>query len=77
MSFTVPALIDGMDNRTQIDYDASPDRIYVVDADGRIAYNGAKGPKGFKPSHIVGTLDALIPVEPVGRLAGTWGALRK
>ena len=77
MNFTVPALIDRIDNKTQIDYDAWPDRIYVVNADGTIAYNGAKGPRGFEPLDIVATLDVSSAVEPVGKLAGTWGSLRK
>ena len=38
-----------MDNAVNYKYSAWPDRIYVVDAKGRIAVQAAHGPRGFKP----------------------------
>jgi hypothetical protein len=76
MNFTVPMLIDGIDNKTQIDYDAWPDRIHIVDENGKIAYNGARGPRGLNPLHIVEMLDALTNIEPVGKRIATWGILK-
>jgi hypothetical protein len=46
------ALIDGMDNKTEQDYTGWPDRLYLVGKDGRIAYKGAPGPRGFQPAEL-------------------------
>ena len=45
----LPAVVDGMDNATNIHYQAQPDRIYLVGKDGKIAYAGGRGPRGFNP----------------------------
>ncbi len=39
-----------------------PDRIYVIDAKGRIAYKGDPGPAGFKATAIPGVLDKLLNI---------------
>lgn len=36
----MPILVDHMDNSTAQAYDAWPERLYVIDAGGRIAYSG-------------------------------------
>jgi len=36
-----------------------PDRIYVIDRDGRVAYKGGRGPFGFKPGEMEQTLLTL------------------
>ncbi len=45
----MPTLVDTMDNAVNCQYSGWPDRIYVVDAKGRIAVQAAHGPRGFKP----------------------------
>ncbi|MEZ5353233.1 MAG: deiodinase-like protein [Bryobacteraceae bacterium] len=45
----IPALIDGFDNTTEQAYTAWPDRLYVIDKRGRVAYKSAPGPFGFRP----------------------------
>ncbi len=45
----LPALIDGFDNTTERAYTGWPDRLYVIDKAGRVAYKSAPGPFGFKP----------------------------
>lgn len=47
-----PALIDGMDNKVEDAYTAHPDRLYLIDAQGKIAFKSAPGPKGFLPSEL-------------------------
>lgn len=46
---TIPCLVDGMDNTVGSTYHASPDRVFVVRSDGRLAVAGRRGPWGFKP----------------------------
>ena len=57
MELEIPALLDNIDNKTSIDYASLPDRIYLVGKDGKIAYAGAKGPRGFKPEELAQAID--------------------
>lgn len=49
LQLPMPTLVDGMNNAVNYQYSAWPDRIYVVDTQGRIAVQAAHGPRGFKP----------------------------
>jgi hypothetical protein len=40
-------LIDGMDNSIDRGFNAWPERLYVVSTEGRVVYQGGKGPYGF------------------------------
>lgn len=59
----MPALVDDVDDAVNEDYEAWPDRLYLVGGDGRIAYRGGPGPFGFAPSE----LEAAIKRELAGR----------
>jgi hypothetical protein len=52
LKLSVPTVIDLEDNRVNIAYAGWPDRMYVVGTDGRIAYQGGPGPKGFKVNEV-------------------------
>ena len=54
-----PALIDNFDNSTEIAYTGWPDRLYVIDRDGRIAFKAQPGPFGFQPVEMARTLQQL------------------
>jgi Iodothyronine deiodinase len=43
----LPILIEEMDNGIDEAYGAAPERLYVIDADGRVAYQGGAGPHFF------------------------------
>jgi Iodothyronine deiodinase len=58
-----PAIIDGFDNRTEIAYTGWPDRIYLIDRDGRIVFKTKPGPFGFKPDELHAALDKLPQTE--------------
>ena len=60
MNLTIIPVIDGMDNKVGMVYDAGPDRLYIVDKEGKIAYKGEKGPGGFRPLEMEITLKKLI-----------------
>jgi type I thyroxine 5'-deiodinase len=55
-----PALIDNFDNSTERAYTGWPDRLYVIDRDGRIAYKAGPGPFGFKPQGVADTLQRIV-----------------
>lgn len=48
----MPMLIDGIDNATASAYGAWPDRLYLIGADGNIAFQGDPGPFGFIPERL-------------------------
>jgi hypothetical protein len=47
LGIRMPAVVDNFDNATERQYSAWPDRIYLIDRDGRIVYKTAAGPFGF------------------------------
>ncbi len=48
----MPTLIDHIDNRVGQAYNALPDRLVLIGGDGKVAYKGAHGPRGFVPSEL-------------------------
>jgi Iodothyronine deiodinase len=59
----LPAIVDEADDRVEQAYTGWPDRLYVIDIDGRIAYKSAAGPFGFKPSEVEATLKRLVEIR--------------
>lgn len=45
----LPMLLDGIDNDIENKYISAPIRLFVIDPEGRITFNGAPGPQGFDP----------------------------
>ncbi len=54
-----PAVIDGFDNRIESAYTGWPERIYLIDRNGRIVYKSKPGPFGFKPGELEGALKGM------------------
>lgn len=52
LDLSIPTLIDDMSNVVDDAYAASPDRLYLVGAEGRIACKSAPGPMGLKPDEL-------------------------
>jgi len=50
--FSMPTVVDGIDDAVCKTYGAWPDRLYVIGPDGRVAYQGGVGPFGFKPAEV-------------------------
>ncbi len=50
MSF--PMVVDDMDDTANKLYGAWPERLYVIAADGAVAYQGDYGPWGFNPDEM-------------------------
>lgn len=48
----MPMVVDGVDDAAARAYGAWPDRLYLIGADGRVAYQGGEGPFGFKPEEL-------------------------
>ena len=52
LEMQVPMLVDGIDNRVGEAYSGFPDRLYLIDIDGKVAYKGGRGPFGFIPQEL-------------------------
>jgi iodothyronine deiodinase-like protein len=61
LSMQIPPVIDDLNNSTEIAYTGWPDRLYVIDAEGRVAYKSKPGPYGFKPDEVETALKRLVP----------------
>ncbi len=48
----IPALVDDFSNSTEKAYTGWPDRLYLIDKDGRVAAKTQAGPFGFHPEEI-------------------------
>lgn len=55
-----PFVVDGIDNRVGKAYGGWPDRLYLIDADGRVAYQGGPGPFAFNPREMEQSLLLLL-----------------
>ena len=55
-----PAVLDEFGNSTEAAYTGWPDRIYLVDGKGRVAYKSRPGPFGFKASELSTALAATL-----------------
>ena len=54
-----PAVLDEFGNSTELAYTGWPDRIYLIDAQGKIAFKSRPGPFGFKPDELAAALSKL------------------
>jgi len=57
----IPALVDDLQDSTEIAYTGWPDRLYVIDQSGRVAYKSKAGPFGFHPDEMAKVLQSLAP----------------
>jgi hypothetical protein len=60
LKMALPLLVDGIDDTVGRDYSGFPDRLYLIDREGRVAYKGGRGPFGYKPRELEQTLIMLL-----------------
>jgi len=58
-NFSFPMLLDNMTDEAEAKYAALPERLYVIDADGRIAYKGGLGPHCFDVGEFEHALESV------------------
>ena len=56
----IPALVDDMQDSTERAYTGWPDRLYVVDRAGRVAFKSQAGPFGFHPEEMAKALQSAL-----------------
>ena len=69
--YTIPLLVDGMDNQADELYAGWPERLYIIDETGRIAYKGEPGPFGYHPEEVEAWLRQSFPEPAAGGTDGT------
>ena len=60
LEISMPLLVDELDDRVGKVYSGMPDRLYLIDRDGRVAYKSGRGPFGFKPGELEQSLVMLL-----------------
>ena len=64
-----PAVLDEFGNSTEQAYTGWPDRIYLIDQNGRVAFKTKPGPFGFKPDDLAAGVGPCSPQVNIGPLA--------
>ena len=66
VKLSAPILVDTIDDQVEQAYAGWPDRIYIVDQQGKIVHKGDSGPRGFQPSvkEAPSVLDKLLDKNP-------------
>jgi len=55
-----PAVLDNFDNSTEQAYTGWPDRLYLIDQQGRVVYKSKPGPFGFHPDDLRAAIAKLV-----------------
>ena len=60
LGIEIPAVLDEFGNSTESAYTAWPDRLYLIDAAGRVAYKSRPGPFGFKSDELKAAIQKTV-----------------
>lgn len=74
LEVSMPLLVDHIDNSVEQIYSAFPDRLYLIDQQGKVAFKSGRGPFGFQPRELERSLVMLMlesekNTEPVAEKA--------
>ena len=60
LDLSLPTLLDDMSNTADRIFQGWPERIYALSPEGRVVYQGGKGPFGFDPEDLATVVEGLI-----------------
>lgn len=60
LQIRIPVLVDEVDDEIALAYGALPDRLYLIDGDGEVFFQGEQGPFGFDPAALEEAITRLI-----------------
>jgi hypothetical protein len=63
LDMKIPLLIDGIDDSVCNQYSGHPDRVYIIDSEGKVSYKAGRGPFGFIPGEVEQALAMLLIEE--------------
>ncbi|MBM3837878.1 MAG: hypothetical protein FJ398_07920 [Verrucomicrobia bacterium] len=73
LKLTIPVLVDDMEDTVAKAYNALPDRLFILNSEGTIAYRGDRGPRGFKVDEMEQALAKLVPASSVAQSSASKG----
>ncbi len=56
----IPVLLDDVDDAVALAYGGWPDRLYLIGRDGRVAFQGERGPEGFRPEELAHAIETEL-----------------
>ena len=60
LDIKLPMLIEEMDDAVDYGYGAAPERLYLIDTDGLVAYHGGAGPHFFNVDEWEQAIEACL-----------------
>ena len=63
LGIEIPAVLDEFGNSTETAYTAWPDRLYLIDAAGKVAYKSRPGPFGFNADQLKAAIVKIVPAR--------------
>jgi hypothetical protein len=60
LEISMPLVVDKINDQVGHLYSGMPDRLYIIDGAGRVAYKSGRGPFGFKPGEMEQSLAMLL-----------------
>jgi hypothetical protein len=60
LEMSMPVLVDGVDDRVGNAYSGMPDRLYIIDRDGKVAFKSGRGPFWFNPAEMEQALIMML-----------------
>ena len=63
LGIEIPAVLDEFGNSTESAYTAWPDRLYLIDRQGKVAYKSKPGPFGFHPDDLAKALTQVTSTQ--------------
>jgi hypothetical protein len=63
-----PSVLDEFGNSTETHYTAWPDRIYLIDQQGKVAYKSLPGPFGFHADDLAAALSQMMKTQSAENL---------
>ena len=74
LGIEIPAVLDEFGNSTEGAYTAWPDRLYLIDGNGKVAYKSRPGPFGFKPDELKRALGNVVPQRSAPEVPSSSGS---
>src|ERR1700728_4275911 len=60
LEMSMPVLVDGIDDRVGHAYSGMPDRLYIIDREGKVAFKSGRGPFWFNPAEMEQALIMML-----------------
>ena len=67
LHLAMPLLVDTIDDQVNRAYSGFPDRLYLIDRHGKVAYKGGRGPYGYKPRQLEQNLLLMLLEEKLAK----------